>query len=112
MKTLVPQLHILLNELRTQLRDEWRHDLKLEFQYLTNTSDSEDLLRAELLHFKQACTSQEKRIQELESESDQGSRILPSVLSPVLSEQPSLGLLVFPLPRMVMTVLLPLRIAC
>jgi hypothetical protein len=37
----------------------------------------------------QAITSQEKCIQELESEHDQGSRILPSILSPVLSAQPS-----------------------
>jgi hypothetical protein len=35
----------------------------------------------------QTCAAQEKRIQELESERDQGSRILPSILSPVLSAQ-------------------------
>ena len=33
-----------------------------------NTSESEDLLRSELLHFKQVCAAHEKRIQELESE--------------------------------------------
>ena len=38
----------------------------------------------------QACAAQEKGIQELESECDQGSRILPSILSPALSAQPSL----------------------
>ena len=59
-------------------------------QSLVNTSDVEDLLRAELLHFKQACAAQEKRIQELESERDQGSRILPSILSPAIPPQPSL----------------------
>ena len=38
----------------------------------------------------QACVAQEKGIQELESERAQGSRILPSILSPALSTQPSL----------------------
>jgi hypothetical protein len=38
----------------------------------------------------QACAAQEKRIQELESERDQGSRILPSILSPAIPPQPSL----------------------
>jgi hypothetical protein len=79
-----------MNKLRAQLRDEWRHDLRLGLQSLANTSDGEDLLRAGLLHFKQACASQEKRIQELESERAQGSRILPSMLSPARSAQPSL----------------------
>jgi hypothetical protein len=77
-----------MNELRAQLRDEMRHDLKLELQSLANTSGSDDLLRAELVHFKQACAAQEKRIQELESERAQGTRILPSVFSPALSAQP------------------------
>ncbi len=45
-----------------------------------------------MVHFKQACTAQEKRIQELESERVQRSRILPSVFSPALSTQPPLGL--------------------
>ena len=77
-----------MNELRAQLRDEMRHDLKLELQSLANSSGSDDLLRAELVHFKQACAAQEKRIQELESERAQGTRILPSVFSPDLSAQP------------------------
>ncbi len=37
-----------------------------------------------------ACAAQEKHIQEMESERDQGSRILQSILSPVLSSQSSL----------------------
>ena len=57
-----------MNNLCAQLRDECHHDLRLGLQSLSNTSDAEDLLRAELLHFKQACAGQEKRIQELESE--------------------------------------------
>jgi hypothetical protein len=44
-----------MNELCAQLRDECRHDLRLEFQSLAKTSDSEFLLRAELLHFKKTC---------------------------------------------------------
>jgi hypothetical protein len=46
-----------MNKLRAQLRDEWLHDLRLGLQSLANTSDAEDLLRAELLHFKQACAA-------------------------------------------------------
>ena len=74
-----------MNELRAQLRDEWRRDLRLELLQSrasptrqTNTSDSEDLLRSELLHFKQASATHEKRIQELESARTQGSQFLPS----------------------------------
>jgi hypothetical protein len=78
-----------MNELRAQLRDEWRHDLRLELQSLAKTSDSADLLRAELLRFQQTCAAQEKRIQELESARTQGSQFLPS-LSPSLPTQPSL----------------------
>ena len=54
-----------MNKLRAHLWDEWHHDLRLGLQYLANTSDAEDLLGAELLHFKQACAAHEKRIQEL-----------------------------------------------
>ena len=57
-----------MNKLRAHLRDEWNHDVRLGLQSLANTSDGEDLLRAVLLHFNQACAAQEKRIQELESE--------------------------------------------
>jgi hypothetical protein len=78
-----------MNELQAQLWDEWRHDLRLELQSLAKTSDSEDLLRAELLRFKLTCAAQEKRIQELESVRTQGSQFLPS-LSPDLPAQPSL----------------------
>jgi hypothetical protein len=78
-----------MNELRAKLRDECRHDLRLELQSLAKTSDSEDLLRTELLRFKQTCVEQEKRIQELESIRTQGSQFLPS-LSPDLPAQPSL----------------------
>jgi hypothetical protein len=78
-----------MNELRAQLRDEWRHDLRLELQSLAKTSGSEDLSRSELLHFKQTCVPQEKCIQELESERTQGSQLLPS-LSPALPAQPPL----------------------
>jgi hypothetical protein len=78
-----------MNELRAQLRDEWRHDLRLELQSLAKTSVSEDHLRAELLRFKQTCAAQEKCIQELESARTQGSQFLPS-LSPALSAQLSL----------------------
>ncbi len=54
-----------MNKLLAQLRDELHHDLRLGLQSLVNTSDAEDLLRAELFHFKQACAAHEKRIQEL-----------------------------------------------
>ncbi len=77
-----------VNELRAQLRDEWHYDLRLELQSLAKTSDSEDLLRTELLRFKQTCATQEKRIQELESVLTQGSQLSPS-LSSTLSAQPS-----------------------
>ncbi len=57
-----------MNKLRAHLRHEWHHDLRLGLQSFANSSDGEDLLRAVLLHFNQACAAQEKRIQELESE--------------------------------------------
>ncbi len=40
-----------MNKLCAQLRDVCHHDLRLGLQSLANTSDGEDLLRAELLHF-------------------------------------------------------------
>ncbi len=48
-----------MNTLRAQLRDEWCYVLRLGLQSLPNTSDGEDLLRVELLHFKQALAAQE-----------------------------------------------------
>jgi hypothetical protein len=82
---------VTLNTLNSIFEHHWSvFPIDLCLQSLANTSDGEDLLRAELLHFKQACVAQEKRIQELESESAQGLRILPSILPPTLSAQPSL----------------------